>query len=67
MDIDVTGVSARSWLVLFFVTLSMGLEVGIIKSFSVLLPDLREQFSSSTWLVGSAIGIIYAWGYVLGK
>ena len=68
IEIDgASGVSARSWSVLFVVTLSMCLEFGIIKGFSVLLPDLKEQLSSPTWLVGSAIGIIHAWGYVLGK
>ena len=67
MEIHGAGVSARSWSVLFIVTLYCCLEIGIIKGFSVLLPDLKEQLSSSTRLVGSAIGIINAWGYVLGK
>ncbi len=48
-------------------TFTMFLEVGIIKGFSVLLPTLKEQFATQTWIIGSSISIIYGWGYTIGK
>ena len=57
----------RSWIVLSVVTFSLFLEVGLVKSFSVLLPDITEQLSTSTWVVGSSISIILGWGSFVGK
>ena len=56
-----------SWVVLVVVTVTVSLEVGTIKGLSVLLPELRDQLSSQTWIIGSSISIVYGWGYVLGK
>ncbi|XP_072046348.1 monocarboxylate transporter 6-like [Amphiura filiformis] len=58
--------NATSWVVLGVVTFSLFLEVGVIKSFSVLLPDIREQFETYTWVVGSSVSIIIGWGSVIG-
>ena len=56
-----------SWIVLSMLTLIVFLEVGTIKGLSVLLPDMKEQLSSSTWIVGSCISIIIGSGYFVGK
>ncbi|XP_072036207.1 monocarboxylate transporter 13-like [Amphiura filiformis] len=58
--------NATSWLVLSVVTFSVFLEIGTVKGFSVLLPDLKEQLDTQTWIVGSSIAIITAFGYLLG-
>ncbi len=56
-----------SWIVLAVVTFSLFLEVGLIKSLSVLLPDIKEQFATYTWVIGSSISIILAWGSIIGE
>ncbi|XP_072043009.1 monocarboxylate transporter 13-like [Amphiura filiformis] len=58
--------SARSWLVLLVVTFSMFLEVGTIKAFSVLLPDIEQQLDTHLWIVGSSIAIMTGFGYTFG-
>ena len=47
-----------SYLVLFGATLVFFLELGTLKSLSVLLPDLQEQFSTYTWIIGLAIALV---------
>ena len=59
--------SLHAWRVLGVVTLTMSQAVGILKGFSVLIPDIKEQLDTSTWIVGSAIAAITLWGYLLGK
>ncbi len=59
--------SATSWVVLGVVTFSLFLEVGLVKSFSVLLPDIKEQFDTYTWVLGSSVSIIIGWGSIAGK
>ena len=59
--------NAQSWLVLGVVTFGVLLEIGIIKSFSVLLPNIKEQLGTQTWIIGSAIGMITGSGYLMGK
>ena len=56
-----------SWLVLCMVSLTVFLEMGTIKGLSVLLPDMKEELSTHTWIVGSCIAIITGMGYGLGK
>ena len=56
-----------SWIVLSMLTFIVFLEVGTIKGLSVLLPDIKEQLSSSTWILGSCISFIVGWGYFVGK
>ncbi|XP_072024524.1 monocarboxylate transporter 2-like [Amphiura filiformis] len=58
--------NATSWVVLGVVTFSVFLEVGLVKSFSVLLPDIKEQFETLTWVVGSSVSIMIGWGSVIG-
>ena len=61
------GPDCRSWIVLSVVTFSLFLEVGLVKSFGVLLPEIKKQFSTLTWVIGSSISIIiYGWGSVIG-
>ena len=57
----------RSWLVLAVATFIMFLEVGTVKSFSVLLPQLIDQFDTHTWIVGSSIAIMTGFGTCIGK
>ena len=59
--------SARSWLVLTVALYFVFLEVGLIKSFSVLLPDIKEQFATDTWVLGLSVSINVGWGSALGK
>ncbi|XP_072050060.1 monocarboxylate transporter 6-like [Amphiura filiformis] len=56
----------KSVVILAVVSFIVSLEIGVIKGFSVLLPTLKEQLSSQTWIIGSSISIIYGWGYSLG-
>ncbi|XP_072035493.1 monocarboxylate transporter 13-like [Amphiura filiformis] len=58
--------NATSWVVLGAVTFSIFLEIGVVKSFSVLLPAIKEQFETYTWVVGSAVAISHGWGSVIG-
>ena len=56
-----------SWIVLSMLTFILFLEMGTIEALIVLLPDMKEQLSS-TWIVESyCISIIIGWGYFLGK
>ncbi|XP_072021815.1 monocarboxylate transporter 6-like [Amphiura filiformis] len=55
--------STRSWFVLAVVTFSMFLEIGTIKGFSILLPDLKQQLDTHTWIIGSSIAIMTGFGY----
>ncbi len=59
--------SLWSWFILGGVTLTFFLENGTLKGLSVLLPDLQEQLSSHTWIIGSCISIMTGWGCILGK
>ncbi|XP_072019614.1 monocarboxylate transporter 13-like [Amphiura filiformis] len=45
-------------MVLFCVTVVLTLENGIMKSLGVLLPSLREQFVTQTWIIGLTISLI---------
>ncbi|XP_072017430.1 monocarboxylate transporter 11-like [Amphiura filiformis] len=58
--------TAASWLVVASVTLAHFIEQGLIKSLSVLLPDIREQFTTYTWVIGWSISFVSGWGCVLG-
>ena len=43
----------------------MFLETGVVKSLGVLLPDIREQFATKTWVVGFAIALVPGLGAVV--
>ena len=45
----------------------MFLETGTLKSLGVLLPELREEFTTHTWVIGLAIAILPGFGAVSCK
>ncbi|XP_072027746.1 monocarboxylate transporter 13-like [Amphiura filiformis] len=57
--------TGRSWMVLFASFMLMFMETGIVKSLGVLLPDIREQFSTQTWVVGFAISLTPGFGAIV--
>ena len=59
--------SGRSWLVLFASSTLMFIETGVVKSFGVLLPDIREQFSTKTWVIGFVISLTPGIGSIVCK
>ena len=44
-------------MVLVASSLLNAIDTGIVKSLGVLLPDIREQFSTYTWVIGLAISL----------
>ncbi len=59
--------TAYSWVVLVGVVFTVFFAFGVIKSFGVLLPELTEQLGTDTWVIGSFISLMTAWGYIVGK
>ena len=57
----------RSWLVLFASSTLMFIETGVVKSFGVLLPDIREQFSTKTWVIGFVLSLAPGVGSIVCK
>ena len=57
--------SKRSWMVAVVTFVLMFLENGVVKSLGVLLPDIREQFATKTWVVGLAIAFVPGLGSVV--
>ena len=55
----------RSWAVVTATFLLMFIETGVVKSLGVLLPDIREQFATTTWVVGFAIALVPGFGSVI--
>ena len=53
-----------AWIISVGVFVGMFLETGMVKSLGVLLPELREQFSAYTWVIGLAISLIPGFGVV---
>ncbi|XP_072025020.1 uncharacterized protein [Amphiura filiformis] len=53
-----------AWLVCFGIFVALFIETGLVKSLGVLLPDLREQFSTQTWVIGLAISSVPGFGAV---
>ncbi|XP_072028797.1 monocarboxylate transporter 6-like [Amphiura filiformis] len=58
--------NAKSWIVLIGVTFTIFFVVGSIKSLGVLLPVLTEQLTRDTWVIGSCVSLMVAWGYTVG-
>ena len=50
--------SGWSWIICIGASFATFLETGMIKSLGVLLPELREQFTAQTWVIGLAISLI---------
>ena len=59
--------SGWSWIVSLGAFVAMMLETGMVKCLGVLLPDLREQFSTDTWVIGLAISLAPGFGAVTCK
>ncbi|XP_072028551.1 monocarboxylate transporter 13-like [Amphiura filiformis] len=57
--------TCRSCIVLFGSSVLMFIETGIVKSLGVLLPDIREQFSTQTWVIGFVISLTPGFGAVV--
>ena len=63
MDTD----SEWSFIISVGVFIVMFLETGTLKSLGVLLPELREEFTTHTWVIGLAIAILPGFGAVTCK
>ena len=48
----------QKYIVLFCVTVVLTFDTGIMKSLGVLLPTLREQLVTKTWVIGLAISLL---------
>ena len=55
----------RSWLILFGASCLMFVETGVVKSLGVLLPSIREQMATKTWVVGFAISLTPGFGSIV--
>ncbi len=56
-----------SWLVCVGSVIAMFLETGTVKALGVLLPVLREQFDTKTWIIGLVISLMPGFGAVTCK
>ena len=57
----------HAWVYLIGVVIAAALQVGLIQTLGSLLPVLREQFSTSTWLIGLTVSFSNALGVISGK
>ena len=55
----------RSWAVVTATFLLIFIETGVVTTLGVLLPDIREQFATKTWVVGFAIALVPGFGSVV--
>ena len=65
-----TGVqidSSWSWLVSVGAFLTTLLEIGMVKALGVLLPILRDQYASQTWIIGLTISLVPGFGAISCK
>ena len=46
------------WIVCLGSFVAMFLETGMVKALGVLLPALREQFATQTWIIGLIISLV---------
>ncbi|XP_072044768.1 monocarboxylate transporter 13-like [Amphiura filiformis] len=53
-----------AWMITLAAFISMALETGTIKSLGVMLPSLRQQFSTQTWVIGLSIALAPGFGAV---
>ncbi|XP_038073186.1 monocarboxylate transporter 12-like isoform X2 [Patiria miniata] len=58
--------SRQGWYAVLCVHVSWLLFAGLIKGLGVMLPTLKEQFATDTWLIGWMIAIISGTGNLLG-
>ena len=57
----------RAWLVCFGNFIILFLETGMVKALGVLLPVLRQQFITQTWIIGCIISLVPGIGAVTCK
>ena len=56
-----------AWLVCLGAFIIMLLETGMVKALGVLLPVLRQQFGTKTWVIGLIISLVPGIGVVICK
>ncbi len=56
-----------AWLVCLAAFTIMLLETGMVKALGVLLPVLRQQFGTKTWVIGLIISLVPGIGVVICK
>ena len=56
-----------AWIVMIGTFLAMFLETGIVKALGVLLPVLRQQFITDTWVIGLSIAMMPGFGALTCK
>ena len=59
--------SGWSWIVSVGAFVAIMLETGMVKCLGILLPELREQFSTDTCVIGLAISLVPGFGAVTCK
>ncbi len=64
MSVPIRQDGIWAWLICFGVFIAMFLETGLVKSLGVLLPDIREEFSTKVWVIGFAISSVPGFGAV---
>ena len=57
----------RAWLVCFRNFVILFLETGMVKALGVLLPVLRQQFTTQTWIIGCITSLVPGIGAVTCK
>ena len=62
-DVD----SGQAWLILLAAAIVFFLGEGLRKALSVLLPTLRDQFETNTWLIGIIIALMHGVKDFVGK
>ena len=62
-DVD-TG---HAWLILFANSCVLFLSEGLRKALSVILPTLKDQFETHTWLIGIMIALMHGVKDFVGK
>ena len=63
--VDVDG--GHAWLILFAISTFYFLSGGFRKSLSILLPTLKDQFETHTWLIGIMLALTHGVKDFLGK
>ena len=54
-------------IICFGAFIALLLETGMVKSLGVLLPAMRDEFSTDTWVIGSVISLMPGYGIVTCK
>ena len=62
-DVD----SGEAWLILLAASIVLFLSEGLRNALSVLLPTLRDQFETHTWMIGIMIALLHGVKDFVGK